>query len=66
MLLQAGAPETCYVFSEWNELDTKEMKLDEALTACIGYGMGTVLSCIPGRLAFYEAEGPGQRFILQR
>ena len=65
-LQDAGAPQTCYVFSEWDELDAKEMNTGEAVAACVGYGMGTVISCIPGRLAFYEAEGPGERFILQR
>jgi hypothetical protein len=58
LLRDADAPEQCYVLSEWDQLDGKEMKLGEALSACVGYGMGTVLSCVPGRLAFYEAEGP--------
>jgi len=66
ILRDSGAPEQCYVFSEWDEIDGKEMNLAEALAACVGYGMGTVLSCVPGRLAFYEAEGPGHRFILKR
>ena len=65
-LRNLGAPETCYVFSEWSQIDGKQMLLAEALSACLGYGMGTVLSCIPSRLAFYEAEGPAERFVLQR
>jgi hypothetical protein len=28
--------------------------------------MGTFVSCIPGRLAYFEAEGPGQRYVLER
>jgi hypothetical protein len=29
-------------------------------------GIGTVLSCIPGRLAYYEAEDAGERYIFSR
>jgi hypothetical protein len=36
----------------------------EALKQIAGHGMGTVLSCIPGRLAFVETED--ERFILER
>jgi hypothetical protein len=42
------------------------MTLDVALDAVVGRGMGAFLSCIPGRLAFFEAEGPGERYILDR
>ncbi len=65
-LRDSGAPEKCHVLSEWDQIDAKEMDVGEVLSACVGYGLGTVLSCIPGRLAFYEAEGPGERFILER
>ena len=36
----------------------------DALKRIVGSGMGTVLSCIPGRLAFVETED--ERFILER
>lgn len=36
----------------------------EALNHVVGRGMGTVLSCIPRRLAFVETED--ERFILER
>jgi hypothetical protein len=45
-------------------LDEKELPLFEALTQIVGRGMGTVLSCLPGRLAFVETED--ERFILER
>lgn len=45
-------------------LDQKEMPLVEALQQVVGRGMGTVLSCIPGILAFVETED--ERFILER
>jgi hypothetical protein len=43
---------------------SKELPLVEALQQIVGRGMGTVLSCIPGRLAFVETED--ERFILGR
>ena len=27
---------------------------------------GTIISCVPGRLAYFEGEAPKNRFILQR
>jgi len=64
ILRRMGAPETCYVISE-SELDEKEMGLLSALKETIGYGFGTVISCIPGRLGYFEGE-VRERFILQK
>jgi len=50
--------------SEDPTLDQKELPLLDALRQTVGRGMGTVLSCIPGRLAFVETED--ERFILER
>jgi len=48
------------------EIDEKEMPLREALMETIGMGMGTLISCIPGRLAYLENEDAGERYILER
>lgn len=53
-----------YAISEDPALDQRELPLVEALTQIVGRGMGTVLSCITGRLAFVETED--ERFILER
>lgn len=53
-----------YVISEDPALDGKELPLTEALKGIVGRGMGAVVSCIPGRLAFVETED--ERFILER
>jgi hypothetical protein len=66
VLRKMGAPRDCYVLSENDRDDAKRMGLLEALMGAIGYGIGTVISCIPSRLAFYEGEGPGVRYILKR
>lgn len=55
-----GAPSSCYVLSEWGEYDGRVMPLADATGAIVGRGMGTVLSCIPGRLAYYESEDGGR------
>lgn len=59
-----GAPDTCYVISEDDDLDGKEISLAKALAAIIGRGIGTFLSCLPGKLAYFEDED--DRWILQR
>jgi hypothetical protein len=58
------SPNFVFAISEDPSLDQKEIALVEALNAIVGRGMGTVLSCIPGRLAFVETED--ERFILER
>jgi hypothetical protein len=64
ILKSKGAPAICYAFSEWGEIDGRDLSLDEALKAVVGGGMGTFLSCIPGRLAHFEDED--QRWILEQ
>jgi hypothetical protein len=66
LLHDRGAPSECVLLSEDDALDGRRMPLTDALAAVVGYGMGTFISCVPGRLAFYEEEGPGVRYILER
>ena len=66
LLRAKGAPESCYIISESSELDGKHLPLRSALDNIVGGGMGTLLSCIPDRLGFFEGEGPSDRFILER
>ena len=63
ILRAMGAPETCYVIG--GEHDGKGMELLTALKQIVGYGTGTVLSCIPGKLAYFEGE-IRERFLLVR
>ncbi len=63
-LQKRHSPSLVFAISEDPSLDQKELPLVEALERIVGYGMGTVLSCIPGRLAFVETED--ERFILER
>jgi hypothetical protein len=64
ILREKGALETCYCLSEAEELDGKSMTLADGLDAIVGRQIGTFLSCLPGRLAYFEDEE--QRCILER
>lgn len=63
LLLSRGAPGQCHVLSEWELWDGTEMPLTEALKKVVGSGMGTLLCCVPARLAFFESEDG--RYILE-
>jgi hypothetical protein len=63
-LQKRRSPNIVFAISEDPALDQKELLLLDALKQIVGRGMGTVLSCIPGRLAFVETED--ERFILER
>lgn len=66
LLRQRGAGETCHVVSENGSLDGRRFRLSDALHMVVGKGMGTLISCIPGRLAFFEGEDPSDRCLLVR
>ena len=66
LLRKRGAPDTCHVISSNSDWDAKDMPLHDALELAFGFCIGTILCCIPGRLAYYEAEDIGDRFILSR
>ena len=69
LLKKNGAKKHCYVIS-WNEdIDGQEMSLESALEHVVGLGMPSIVSCIPGKLAYFESEqefGPPPRYILNR
>ncbi len=65
LLLGKGAGIKCWViFWENAELDGKEIDLQTALKETVGRQMGTFISCIPGKLAYFEDEDG--RYILER
>jgi hypothetical protein len=63
ILRAMGAPEDCHVIG--GRRDGENMELLAALKETVGYGIGTVLSCIPGKLAYFEGE-LRERFLLVR
>jgi hypothetical protein len=66
LLTERGARGQCHLISTDDELDGRDLPLLEALDQIIGFGQGTLVSCIPGRLGYFEGEGPAHRFILDR
>ena len=66
LLKSAGAPDECYVFSANPSIDGMRMPLAEALSKTFAMGLGTVISCIPGKLAYFEGEDPGECYVLRR
>ena len=66
LLKSKGAPATCYVMSADTSLDNREMSLCEALMETVGGAGGTLISCIAGKLAYFELEPFDGRYILER
>jgi hypothetical protein len=64
LLRRLGSPEEVYLISDVRRLDGKMMPLDEAVDE-VDYGhSGTVISCIPGKLAYYYGEDGQPRAVL--
>jgi hypothetical protein len=51
--------------SEQTELDGSLMPVADALNRVVGHGCGTFLSCVPGKLGYYEGEDPEERYLLR-
>ena len=66
LLRQRGAPNMCHTISCHQAWDARELPLHDALDLIVGFSMGTVLCCVPGKLAYYEAEDRSRRYILSR
>ena len=66
ILLRKGAPTDCYVLSVNASIDRRTMSLRTSLDLVVCREPGTILSCISGRLAYYEGEQPGNRYVLER
>ena len=67
-LLRRGAAmeAAVYILSADRNLDTRVCSLRDALRDVVGTSTGSVISCVRGKLAYYEGEEPGNRFILAR
>lgn len=66
ILKARGAPATCYVLSDTKYLDGREMPLEKAITDAELAGWGTIISCLPGSLAYYYGEIGECRLLLER
>jgi hypothetical protein len=66
LLREQGAPADCYVIAANGKLDGLEMPLGEALQRVLGMGGGAFVSCLPGRLGFFEYEDAQSSYLLMR
>jgi len=66
LLRHESAPSECYIISEDVTIDGKILNLTDALDRVIGSGMGSIISCIPGKLAYFEGEDINHRFLVKR
>lgn len=66
VLTARGAPPTCYVISDSPNLDGREWPLAEAVVEAELCGWGTILCCVPGKLAFFYGEQGEQRLLFER
>jgi hypothetical protein len=64
-LRRRGAGSTCYM-SAHARVDGKTELLADAVNRVFAFLDGTIISCVPGRLAYFEGEAPKNRFILHR
>jgi len=65
LLRSKGAGQTVWVISEDKAIDGREMNLDDAMSQIWGAQKGNVLSCIPGKLAFFKDEEMHSERLLQ-
>jgi hypothetical protein len=66
LLRSHGAPATCRVISDCREIDGREMPIEDAVREAAASGSGSLLCCVPGRLAYYVGESGDQRLLLRR
>jgi hypothetical protein len=66
LLRSKGAGPTVHVISEDSRIDGKELDLEEAMGHVWGGQMGTILSCIPGKLGYFEDEEMRSGRLLER
>lgn len=66
LLREKGSPELVYVLACSCPVDGQIMPLLAAMDQTTAAGWGTIISCIPGKLAYYFDEEGERRAILER
>jgi hypothetical protein len=65
-LSDLGAPATCWVVSDNPDLDARCLALENALEQLLFQDAIGFVSCVPGRLALFSDEAPGDQWVLRR
>jgi hypothetical protein len=66
LLRAKGAGPSCFVMADGLKADRRELPLREALQLVCLHDRGAILSCLPGRLAYYKPESPGPGLVFER
>ena len=66
LLRAKGAGPTCHLLAGGLKADGRTLPLREALTLICLHDSGAILSCIPGRLAYYRPGAPAAGVLLER
>ncbi|WP_419883947.1 hypothetical protein ACN6MY_10945 [Peribacillus sp. B-H-3] len=69
IMKKQGAGNSCYVMSRNSSFDGKELPTSTAIEQLIWYQAASIISFIPGKLAYFQAEldyGFLPRFILKK
>lgn len=61
LLRARGAGETCHVIADSLDADGQDLPLRDAVAEVIAHNFGSVLCCLPERLAFHKAEAVNGR-----
>lgn len=61
-----GETSGCHVLSDLATIDGRTLTLEEAISTSETAGWGTLISCLPGKLAYYYDECSARRLILER
>jgi hypothetical protein len=64
LLRRCGAPEQAYLLASDDKLDGQLLELEAAIQAAHRSGWGTIISCVPGRLACFYDELGDRRLLL--
>jgi hypothetical protein len=65
-LRKYGASGACYLISADEALDGQEMRLSDALNAVGASYYGAFISCVPGKLGYFEYEDSKSAYLLKR
>lgn len=65
-LQKKGAPQTVHVIADESELDGQKLSLEAALAFATSHDFAVVISCLPGKLAFFKPESPSDIYLFQR
>lgn len=66
VLRSKGAGATCRVFADEDVSLGRDMRLEEACELAYQHFFAIILSCVPGRLAYFKPEDPSHGFILEK